>query len=250
MPAPSSSPIPAGLSQLTDARPAGPGEHPHLLDCLVTVPDPRRAKGRRHPLSFVLALAACAVLAGAKSLTATAEWAADAPTAVLSALGGPNREPAGPGAPAEATVRRVLQRADGDALDAAVGAWLAARDPGPPPPGRDTHQRPRRSPAVDGKAVRGARRTDGTQVHLLAAMTGTGLVTAQREVDSKTNEITVFKPTPTGLDLADAPETARRVREHWGIENKIHHVRDTTSGTGFALKSPIRTWTDYPAKAT
>lgn len=250
MPAPSSSPIPAGLSQLTDARPAGPGEHPHLLDCLVTVPDPRRAKGRRHPLSFVLALAACAVLAGAKSLTATAEWAADAPTAVLSALGGPNREPAGPGAPAEATVRRVLQRADGDALDAAVGAWLAARDPGPPPPGRDTHQRPRRSPAVDGKAVRGARRTDGTQVHLLAAMTGTGLVTAQREVDSKTNEITVFKPTLTGLDLADAPETARRVREHCGIENKIHHVRDTTSGTGFALKSPIRTWTDYPAKAT
>ncbi|WP_257232354.1 hypothetical protein [Streptomyces sp. Rer75] len=28
---------------------------------------------------FVLALAACAVLAGAKSLTAIAEWAADAP---------------------------------------------------------------------------------------------------------------------------------------------------------------------------
>ncbi|MFJ9434917.1 transposase family protein [Streptomyces sp. NPDC101490] len=88
------------------------------------MPDPRRAKGRRHPLAFVLALAACAVLAGAKSLTAIAEWAADAPAAVLTALGAPNCEPSGPTAPAEATVRRVLQRVDGDALDAAIGAWL------------------------------------------------------------------------------------------------------------------------------
>ncbi|AZP15112.1 transposase family protein [Streptomyces aquilus] len=51
----------------------------HLLDCLVTVPDPCRAKGRRHPLSFILALAACPVPAGAKSLKAIAEWAAGAP---------------------------------------------------------------------------------------------------------------------------------------------------------------------------
>lgn len=49
-----------------------------------------------------------------------------------------------------------------------------------------------RCAAVNGKTVRGARRADGTQVHRLAAMTGTGLVTAQREVGSKTNEITVF----------------------------------------------------------
>ncbi|WP_328457638.1 transposase family protein [Streptomyces sp. NBC_00386] len=86
------------------------------------MPDPRRAKGRRHPLTFVLALAACAVLAGARSLTAIAEWAADAPATVLTALGGPSREPSGPTAPAEATVRRVLQRIDGDALDTAIGS--------------------------------------------------------------------------------------------------------------------------------
>ncbi|MEV5011347.1 transposase family protein [Streptomyces sp. NPDC055692] len=87
--------------------------------------------GRRHPLAFVLALAACAVLAGAKSLSAIAEWAADAPAAVLTALGGRRREPTGPTAPAEATVRRVLQYVDGDALDAAIGAWLHSR-PRPP----------------------------------------------------------------------------------------------------------------------
>ncbi|MEU2730613.1 transposase family protein [Streptomyces griseoviridis] len=92
------------------------------------MPDPRRAKGRRHSLAFVLALAACAVLAGAKSLAAIAEWAADAPTAVLAAFGGPNREASGPTAPVEATVRRVLQRIDGGALDSVIGTWLAARD--------------------------------------------------------------------------------------------------------------------------
>ncbi|WSA82242.1 transposase family protein [Streptomyces sp. NBC_01799] len=74
------------------------------------MPDTRRAEGRRHPLAFILALAACAVLAGAKSLAAITEWAADASPAVLTALGGPGREPSGPTPPAEATVRRVLLR--------------------------------------------------------------------------------------------------------------------------------------------
>lgn len=107
MPACSSSPIPTGLGRLADARPPAPDEHSDLLACLAAVPDPRRAKGRRHPLAFVLALAACAVLAGAKSLRAIAEWAAEAPPAVLTALGGPSLEPAGPTAPADATTREV-----------------------------------------------------------------------------------------------------------------------------------------------
>ncbi|WP_447034618.1 transposase family protein [Streptomyces sp. DSM 118878] len=34
------------------------------------MPDPRRDQGRRHSLAFVLSLTACAILGGAKSLTA------------------------------------------------------------------------------------------------------------------------------------------------------------------------------------
>ncbi|MEV5082972.1 transposase family protein [Streptomyces sp. NPDC056159] len=64
-----------------------------LLDRFRRLPDPRRRQGRRHPLAFVLTLAACAVLAGAKSLTAIAEWAADAPDQVLSWCGGTLRDP-------------------------------------------------------------------------------------------------------------------------------------------------------------
>ncbi|MEU1192742.1 ISAs1 family transposase [Streptomyces sp. NPDC005859] len=183
------------------------------------MPDPRRAKGRRHPLAFILALAACAVPAGAKSLAEITEWAADAPPAVLTALGGPGRELSGPTPPAETTVRRVLQRVDGDALDTAIGTWLAARDPGRPLPGQDRTEQPRHSLAVDGKTVRGARRADGTQVHLLAAMTGTGLVTAQREVNGKTNEITVFRPMLAQLDLTDTVVT------YDALHSQVAHAR-------------------------
>jgi hypothetical protein len=245
VPARSSAPIPVGLGQLTVARPPAPEEHPGLLECLATVPDPRRARGRRHPLAFVLALAASAVLAGAQSLTAIAEWAADAPPAVLAALGGPSREPTGPMAPAEATVRRILQRIDGDALDTAIGAWLAARDPARTRP-QDPADRPRRALAVDGKTVRGARRADGRQIHLLAAMTATGLVTAQREVDGKTNEITVFRPMLAELDLTDTVVTfdalhSQTAHARFLVEEKHAHYIAVIKANQPLLPAPPRT---------
>jgi DDE_Tnp_1-associated len=46
-----------------------------VLTYLAAVPDPRGTRGRRHPLVAILGLAAAAVLAGARSLTAIAEWA-------------------------------------------------------------------------------------------------------------------------------------------------------------------------------
>ena len=113
MPAASASPIPAGLGQLAGSGPARSDELPGLLDRLSRLPYPRRLRGRRHPLSYVLALAACSVLAGAKSLTAIAEWAADAPDRLLLHCGATLRDPDRPyRAPSEATVRRVLFEAE------------------------------------------------------------------------------------------------------------------------------------------
>jgi hypothetical protein len=68
-----SSPIPLGLDPLCDADPLQPTEPPHLLAYLATIPDPRAPRGRRHPLTAILAMAAAAVLAGARSMTAIAE---------------------------------------------------------------------------------------------------------------------------------------------------------------------------------
>ncbi|MDZ5447212.1 ISAs1 family transposase [Micromonospora sp. 4G57] len=49
--------------------------------------------------------------------------------------------------------------------------------------------------AIDGKTLRGARRADGGQVHLLSALdTSTGIVLAQVTVAAKSNEIPAFAP--------------------------------------------------------
>lgn len=58
-----------------------------LLNALAVVPDPRKRRGVRYAFTAVLACAVCAVLAGARSYAAIAEWAADADPAHRQALG-------------------------------------------------------------------------------------------------------------------------------------------------------------------
>ncbi|MGW1818506.1 transposase family protein [Streptomyces sp. NPDC002125] len=87
MPAAASSLISPAFDQLSPHPEAVGGEIPGLLERLAEVPDPRDPRGVRHAIGTVLALTACAVLAGARSLLAVGEWAADAPPAVLERLG-------------------------------------------------------------------------------------------------------------------------------------------------------------------
>ncbi|MFI9630623.1 transposase family protein [Streptomyces sp. NPDC052042] len=130
-------PVPADASSLTSTafdqlRPhpeASGNEVPGLLERLAQVPDPRDPRGVRHPLVTLLALTACAVLAGARSLLAVGEWVADAPPVLLERLGTvidplfPKRS-----WPAESTIRRLLARIDADALDrASEPGWRTGR---------------------------------------------------------------------------------------------------------------------------
>jgi hypothetical protein len=117
------------------------------------------------------------------------EWIADAPAQVLEQLG-LRPDPLLPRrmAPSESAVRRLLARIDGDALDRAVGRWLADRSP----TSRDSTAL--RGVSVDGKSLRGAARANGRKIHLLAAVEHTtGLVLAQLDVGEKTNEVTRFQ---------------------------------------------------------
>jgi hypothetical protein len=59
----------------------------YLLDLLAQVPDPRKRRGRRHPLAGLLAVGIAAVIAGSRSFAAIGQWAADAGPEVLAVLG-------------------------------------------------------------------------------------------------------------------------------------------------------------------
>jgi predicted transposase YbfD/YdcC len=189
-----------------------------LLDSLTQIADPRHRRGRRHTLATVLAVAIAAVLAGARSLAAIGEWADDAPGQVLAALGVRRDLLTGTWRPpGEATVRRVLARIDAEALDRAIGAWLAAQQPPPTPPS-PTPSPWRRAVAVDGKALRGSGHHQSPPVYLLAAMDHTSrAVLGQTQVDARTNETTGFQPLLEDLDLAGRVITADAMhtqREH------------------------------------
>jgi predicted transposase YbfD/YdcC len=159
-----------------------------LLDVLATVPDPRDPRGIRYQLASLLAVAVCAVLAGAVTFAAIADWAVDLDVEARERLGFTGAIPVG------TTVWRFLVRLDAEILQAVLTSWLHARIT--PPPADRSSQRPARTIiAVDGKVLRGARLPDGRQIHLLSAYdTATGLVLAQRTIVSKSNEIPAFAP--------------------------------------------------------
>ncbi|WP_220502507.1 ISAs1 family transposase [Microbispora sp. H10670] len=169
----------------TPPTPVTEGEHGGLLRALAAVPDPRDPRGMRYPLCAVLAVAVCAVLAGASSFAAISDWLHDLDEHAKMRLGFDR------GVPAGTTVWRLLTRLDAGLLATALAGWLRARTP--PAPSRP--RRYRRVIAVDGKTLRGARRPGGGQVHLLSALdTSTGIVLAQVTVDAKSNEIPAFAP--------------------------------------------------------
>jgi predicted transposase YbfD/YdcC len=167
-------------------------EQSSLLNALAKVPDPRDPRGIRYPLSAVLTVAVCAVMAGASSFAAITDWLHDLDEHAQTRLGFGDSVPAG------TTMWRLLIRLDPTLLAGVLAGWLHTRadQPGPPP------RRFRRVIAVDGKTLRGARLDNGRQVHLLSALdTTTGIVLAQVTVDTKSNEITSFAPL---LDAVEA----------------------------------------------
>src|SRR5262245_21799926 len=129
-----------------------------------------------------------AVMAGADSVTAIAEWAWEVPPGVAGGVGARRSWKGRPVPRPLARLRRVLRSLDGQAVAAAFGAWLAAQALA------GLADASSLVIALDGKAVRGARDGDGKAPHLLAAMiSGARAVIAQKDVDAKTNEITQVK---------------------------------------------------------
>jgi predicted transposase YbfD/YdcC len=153
--------------------------------------------------------------------------------------------------PNASTLGRLLALLNGDALDDAVGAWLAryATDPADEP--GDTLV----GLAADGKSVRGSR-TDGTAVHLLAAaLHACQTVIAQQQIAAKSNEIPAFAPLLDRIDLrdvvvtADAMHTQRAHAEH--VITAGGHYPLVVKGNQKKLRGQLRhlPWRQIPLQA-
>src|SRR5262245_61233756 len=145
-----------------------------LLEVLAQVPDPRNPKGVRHPLSAILALAVLAMLSGAKSYTAIAQFGRDKGFVLAHALGFRRGK-----TPTKSTLSVLFRALDITALEAALSRWVGSRLPDEP----GLHV------CLDGKTARGSRDGDVPGHHLVAAYAPAAqAVLAQLRVDAKTNE--------------------------------------------------------------
>ena len=201
-----------------------------LLATLNSVPDPRKPRGVRHGLPAILAIAACAVVAGANSFVAIAEWAAAATPAALTRLGVTGE------VPSESTIRRTINKIDANGLDRILGAWTAQRA---------SNAEDFLVIAVDGKSLRGSATTGGRCRHLLAAFThGGGMVIGQLDVDIKTNEIPMFSTLLDSIDLLGALITADALhcqKDHatYLVEQRRAHYLLTVKGNQPTLRKQL-----------
>jgi DDE family transposase len=145
-----------------------------LFEAFKLVADPRKARGVRHPVHALLALAAAAFLSGVRSVNAIADFGRDHPE-----LAGPlgfTRDIL----PCQATFHYLFKALDIHAFEAVLRAWVLGLN-GPNTTRTTAH--------VDGKSLCGSKRCASDCVHLLSAYCDqTGSVLAQLEVGDKTNE--------------------------------------------------------------
>ena len=146
----------------------------------------------------MLTIALAATLAGARGYLAISEYAARLTQPQLKRLRTYfDRRQQRFVAPSEPTFRRVLQQVDPVALEQAFSAWVQASAPADEPL------------AIDGKTLKGARRGDGRQTHLLAALfPRQGTVLAQRAVETKSNEIPALRELLDPLSIEGRVVTA------------------------------------------
>lgn len=207
---------------------------PALAVVLDRVPDQRDRRGRRYRLGPVLVLCVVAVLGGARSLAQICRRARAVDPQMWAAAGFTLTGDREAVLPVATTLGRILAGVNGDALDDALGGYLAALTGGDAQTGGDAAGAGQRQGqglgpgpglAVDGKTVCGARRTDGGRPHLVAAATHAGIVLGQRQVAAKSGETTCFTDLLEPLNLHGAVVTAdalHTVREHadWLVTTK------------------------------
>jgi DDE_Tnp_1-associated/Transposase DDE domain len=203
-----------------------------LAEALAVVPDARRPYGWRPghepiPLVALLQLTVVALVCGARSQLAVAQWGRERledDPGLLEALG----LPAGR-SPCVATLHRVYKRLDVAAFEAALGAWLA-RAAGKRPDSATAKPATavREAVAIDGKVLRGRQpkregepdRVPGT--YLVAAYApASGAVLGQVRAAGKGHELAAAKALLAQVPLAGRVVTADALLTQRDVSEQI-----------------------------
>ena len=151
-----------------------------LIEVFSDIPDVRKSRGKRHPLSAILALSCCAMLCGARSYSAIADWGRNYGSEITHALGFTHNTPCA------STLHTIFGRLDREGFEAKLGVWadsVVAHTAATP-------EAPETAMAVDGKTLRGSKKQGAPGTHLLSVLAHRlGLTLTQQAVAAKTNEI-------------------------------------------------------------
>lgn len=185
-----------------------------LLEALERVADHRRVN-RSHPLPAVLAMSVCAMLCGARSLYAIAQWGRDHGKEIAKALGFRRER-----TPAVATFHYVFKGLDVEAFERELTVWALEID-------ADVV---RRAMAIDGKTLRGTTGRELPAVHLLAAFSQhLGIVVAQQNVGEKGSELAGARELLAKMDLHGVVVTGDALFAQRDLSRLIKKKAATTS---------------------
>ena len=191
-------------------------EYSYLLDYVKGVPDPRKARGKRHSWELILSLICIGLAVGQKTAWAIARWAQYQQTALCGMLKASH-------IPSYSTFYRALRYIEVDALEAQIAAY-----------GQDVAQETDqgleadvgRGQSIDGKEIRGAS-VHGEPHHLLAlAQHATATILGQCRVGEGTNEIGALPELLEGRDLTGTVTTLYHLRKEapcgeWRAESRV-----------------------------
>ena len=94
-----------------------------LMEVFQSIPDHRKARGKRYPLAYLLALISAAIAAGQKAGRGIAQWIHMHANDVMECLDPPRQS-----MPSASTIRRVLRDVDVGVLEQAVSILVLAQE--------------------------------------------------------------------------------------------------------------------------
>jgi len=194
-----------------------------LCQALGKVADPRSASGRRYPLQAILSLSVVAMLSGARSLYAIAQFGRDHGEGFAVALGFEKGK-----TPCCATLHYLFKAMSAKRFEKSIGQWIRGR----------RKVAGWKAVSVDGKELRGTQGHELPGVRLLSAYAHeVGAAIGQMQVKASTNEhkaaleLLDILPLEGKVAVGDAMFCQR------DLSRKVVKKGGTTSGPSRPIKS-------------